>query len=74
LGLPEIRILKTELGKREIVIAVESPQECAVCAGCCNEIRKFHSYGRQLRLRHPPTLGRPLIIEIRPKRFLYLTC
>lgn len=74
LGLPEIRILNTELGEREIVIAVECKQEWAVCAGCGNEIREFHSYGRQLRLRNPPPLGRPLIIEIRLKRFRYLTC
>ena len=74
LGLPEFRILKTELRKREIVIAIESTQEWAVSAGCGNEIREFHKNGRQLRLRHPPTFGRPLIIEIRLKRFRYLTC
>lgn len=74
LDLPEIRILKTEFGKREIVITVESTREWAICARCGAEIREFHSYGRQLRLRHLPILGRPLIIEIRPKRFRCPTC
>ena len=31
LDLPEIRILKTEMGKREIVITVESTREWAIC-------------------------------------------
>jgi transposase len=74
LDLPEIRILKTEMGQREIVITVESTRAWAICARCGNEIREFHSYGRQLRLRHLPILGRPVIIEIRPKRFRCPTC
>jgi transposase len=74
LDLPDIRILKTEMGQREIVITVESTREWAICARCGNEIREFHSYGRQLRLRHLPILGRPVIIEIRPKRFRCPTC
>ncbi len=74
LDLPEIRILKTEMGQREIVITVESTREWAICARCGKEIREFHSYGRQLRLRHLPILGRPVFIEIRPKRFRCPTC
>lgn len=74
LDLPEIRILNNELSEREIVITVESTREWAICAKCGNETREFHSYGRQLRLRHLPILGRPVIIEIRPKRFRCPTC
>jgi transposase len=74
LDLPEIRIIETELSEREIVIALESTREWAICARCGNEIREFHSYGRQLRLRHLPILGRPVILEIRPKRFRCPTC
>lgn len=74
LDLLEVRILKTELSEREIVITVESTREWALCAKCGNEIREFHSYGRMLRLRHMPILGRPVIIEIRPKRFRCPTC
>ena len=74
LDLPEIRILNTEMSEREIVITVESTREWAICAKCGNETREFHSSGRQLRLRHLPILGRPLIIEIRPKRFRCPTC
>jgi transposase len=74
LDLPEIRILNTELSEREIVITVESTREWAICAKCGAEIREFHSYGRMLRLRHLPILGRKVIIEIRPKRFRCPTC
>src|SRR5262245_33866631 len=74
LDLPEVRILNTELSGREIVITVESTREWAICPKCGAEIREFHSYGRLLRLRHLPILGRPVIIEIRPKRFRCPTC
>src|SRR5215813_866293 len=74
LDLPEIRILNTELSGREIVITVESTREWAICPKCGAEIREFHSYGRSLRLRHLPILGRPVIIEIRPKRFRCPSC
>jgi len=74
LDLPEIRILNTELSGREIVITVESTREWAICPKCGAEIREFHSYGRSLRLRHLPILGRPVIIEIRPRRFRCPTC
>src|ERR1051326_968416 len=74
LDLPEIRILKTELSEREIIITVESTREWAICRRCGSETREFHSFGRLLRLRHLPILGRPVIIEIRPKRFRCPTC
>jgi hypothetical protein len=65
--LPKIRILDTELSEQEVVITFESTREWAICAKCGAEIREFHSPGGQLRSRHPPTLGRSVIIEIRPK-------
>jgi transposase len=74
LGLPEIRIIETEQSGREIVITIESTREWAICGRCGEEIREFHSYGRQLRLRHLPILGRPVMIEIRPKRFRCPRC
>jgi transposase len=74
LDLPEIRLLNTELGEREIVITVESTRAWANCAPCGAENREFHSSGRRLRLRHLPILGRPVIIEIRPQRFRCPTC
>jgi transposase len=74
LDLPEIRIVKTEMGQQEIVITVESTREWAICPRCRGETREFHSYRRLLRLRHLSILGRPLIIEIRPKLFRCPTC
>jgi transposase len=74
LDLPEVRILDYEANKREIVITVESTREWAICHKCGQETREFHSYSRPLRLRHMPILGRPVIIEMRPKRFRCPTC
>lgn len=74
LDLPEIRILESETSGREIVIRIESTRGWATCARCGEEIREFHSHGRELRLRHLPILGRPVILEIRPKRFRCPRC
>ena len=74
LDLPEVRILKSDLSGREIVITVESTRTWAVCPRCGERTSEFHSFGRQLRLRHLPILGRPVIIEIRPKRFRCPRC
>ena len=74
LDLPEVRILKADLSKREIVITVESTRAWAICPRCGEKTDEFHSFSRQLRLRHLPILGRPVIIEIRPKRFRCPVC
>jgi len=74
LDLPEVRLVKTESSEQAIVITVESTREWTICARCGSETREFHSYGRLLRLRHLPILGRPVLIEIRPKRFRCPVC
>lgn len=74
LDLPEVRILKSDLSGREIVITVESTRSWAICPKCGERIEEFHSFGRQLRLRHLPILGRPVMIEIRPRRFRCPRC
>ena len=74
LDLPEVRILKSDLSGREIVITVESTRTWAICSRCGQRTEEFHSFGRQLRLRHLPILGRPVLIEIRPKRFRCPAC
>jgi transposase len=74
LDLPEVRILKSDLSGREIVITVESTRSWAIGPKCGERIEEFHSFGRQLRLRHLPILGRPVMIEIRPRRFRCPRC
>lgn len=73
LDLPKVRVLKYEVSG-QIIIAVESTREWAICHKCGEKIHEFHSYGRQLRLRHMPIPGRSVIIEIRPKRFRCPAC
>ena len=58
LDLPEVRILKADLSKREIVITVESTRAWAICPRCGERTDDFHSFSRQLCLRHLPILGR----------------
>src|SRR4030095_8591142 len=60
LDLPEIRIVKTEISEREIVITVEITREWAICARCVGEQREFAGYGRRLRSRPLLILGRPV--------------
>lgn len=74
LDLPEVRILKSDLSGREIVITVESTRSWAICPRCGERTHEFHGFGRQLRLRHLPILGRPVMIEIRPQRFRCPVC
>lgn len=69
LDLPEIRIISSETSEGEITIRVESTRESATCWKCGREIDMFHCHGRKLRLRHLPILGRPVYIELHPKRF-----
>jgi transposase len=74
LDLPEVRVLKTELKKREIVITVESTRPYAICSRCGQKTFEFHSYDDPIRLRHLPILEQRVFIELRPKRFRCPTC
>jgi transposase len=74
LDLPEVRVMKTELKKREIVITVESTRPYAICSQCGQKTFEFHSYGDPIRLRHLPILEQRVFIELRPKRFRCPTC
>jgi transposase len=74
LDLPEIRVLKTELKKREIVIMVESNRTYAICSRRRQKTFEFHSYGDPIRLRRLPILEQRVFIELRPKRFPCPTC
>ncbi len=74
LDLPEVRVLKTELKKREIVITVESTRPYAICSRCGEKTFDFHSYDDPIRLRHLPILEQRVFIELRPKRYRCPTC
>lgn len=74
LDLPEVRVLKTELKKREIVITVESTRAYAICSRCGQKTFEFHSYDAPIRLRHLPILEQRVFIELRPKRYRCPTC
>jgi hypothetical protein len=41
--LPEVRVLKTELKKREIIITVESTRPYAICSRRGEKTFEFHS-------------------------------
>ena len=74
LDLPEVRVLKTELKKREIVITVESTRAYAICSRCGQKTFEFHSYDDPIRVRHLPILEQRVFIELRPKRYRCPTC
>ena len=69
LDLSDVRILHTELHEPAITIRVESTREGTRCRHCGAEIQELHGYGELLRLRHLPILGRPVFIELRPRRY-----
>jgi len=74
LDLPEVRVLKTELKRREIVITVESTRPYAICSRCGQKTFEFHSHDDPIRVRHLPILEQRVFIELRPKRFRCPTC
>jgi transposase len=74
LDLPDVRIVHTDLSQSAITIRVESTRTGTRCRQCGAEIQDFHGYGERLRLRHLPILGRPVFIELRPRRYRCPLC
>jgi hypothetical protein len=56
LDFPEVRVLKTELKRREIVITVESTRHCVICSRCGQKTFELNSYDDSIRLKPLPVL------------------
>lgn len=70
LDLPDIRVLRTELTPdRELIIEVESTLASTTCRRCGKLIDTFYGYDRPIQLRHLPSFGLVVSIQLRPKRF-----
>jgi transposase len=70
LDIEGVRVIEAEINeKREIIIKVENIEEGTKCRKCGREIKNFHGYDREIRLRHLPVFNRKVYIEIRPKRY-----
>src|SRR5687768_12807722 len=70
LDLPDVEVRSTTVTKeRTLLIEVESTLTTTTCRRCGQEISQFHGYDRPLTLRHLPSLGMPVFIRLRPKRF-----
>jgi transposase len=60
LGIPEVRVLKTEAGERgEIIITIESTKTGTVCRKGGKWITKRHGQDEWVTIRHLPVFGRP---------------
>lgn len=70
LDLPDVRVLRTELtSDRELIIEVESTLPSTICRRCGKTIETFYGYDRPIQLRHLPSFGLVVYIQLRPKRF-----
>ena len=70
LDLPDVRVLRTNVTTdRELIIEVDSTLTTTTCRRCGQTISAFYGYDRPIRLRHLPSFGYVVYIEIRPKRF-----
>jgi transposase len=70
LGIPNVRVLKTEINKRgEIIITVESTKKGTSCRWCGKWITKTHGYDQWVKVRHLPVFGRPAYLRYRPRRY-----
>jgi transposase len=70
LDLPDVRVLRTEFTPdRELIIEVESTLASTTCRRCGKTIDTFYGYDRLIQLRHLPSFGLVVSIQLRPKRF-----
>jgi transposase len=70
LDLPDVRVLHTEITiDHELLIEVESTLTTTICRRCGQTISAFYGYDRPIRLRHLPSFGYVVYIQLRPKRF-----
>jgi transposase len=70
LDLPDVRVVGTEImADHELLITVESTLTTTTCRRCGQTISAFYGYDRPIRLRHLPSFGYVVYIQLRPKRF-----
>ena len=67
--LPEVRLVATDVSEPALTLRVESTRTGTGCRQCGAAIEEFHGDGERLRLRPLPRLGRPVLIELRPRRY-----
>jgi transposase len=75
LGIPEVRVLKTEMNKQgEVVITIESIKKGTNCRWCGCWITKSYGFDEWVEVRHLPVFGRPTYLRYRPRRYECKTC
>ena len=75
LGIPDVRVLKTEINLRgELIITIESTKPGTTCHRCGRWIDKYHGHDDWVSVRHLPVFGRPTYLRYRPRRYQCLEC
>lgn len=75
LNIPDVRVLRTELGEKgELIIVVESTKSGVRCRKCGQWINKLHGQDEWITIRHLPAFGRPSYLRYRPKRYQCGNC
>ncbi len=75
LDIPDVRVLRTELGeKNELIIVVESTKGGVRCRKCGQWINKPHGQDEWVMIRHLPAFGRASYLRYRPKRYQCGNC
>ncbi len=70
LDLPDVQVVTTEITTdHELLIEVESTLTTTICRRCGQTISAFYGYDRPIRLRHLPSFGYVVYIQLHPKRF-----
>jgi len=75
LGIPDVRVLKTEINDRgEVIITIESTKEGTRCRQCGKWITKPHGVDEWVQVRHLPVFGRPTYLRYQPRRYRCTHC
>ena len=60
--------------KRNIILTVESKCDKTTCHKCGKDATKRHGYGETIKVRHTSILDTPVILKIKPIRYLCKHC
>lgn len=75
LGIPDVRVLKTEINDRgDVIITIESTKGGTRCRQCGKWITKSHGLDEWVQIRHLPVFGRPTYLRYQPKRYRCTHC
>ena len=74
MDIPNVKMVEMREEKGEYRIKVESTMKGTECRRCGKKIEEFHGHDREIAIRHLSILGKPVYIQMRPRRYTCPHC